>query len=127
MLRVAQLCLPMLAILLLLRPASAQTLTVDQLLQSPRQFEGRRVSVSGYYYGDAEAQILYADREAAKRGDTERRIYIAVLPPVYSRSPRKASVIGVFFHDSHAKPMEGYGTFGLFSSELVNCTVHLYR
>jgi hypothetical protein len=125
--RLAQFCLLMLAILLFAVAASGQTLTVDELLQNPRQFEGRRVSVSGYYYGDAEAQILYADREAAKRGDTKRRIYVAVLPPVFSRSPRKAYVIGVFFHDAHAKPMEGYGTFGLFSSELVNCTVHLRR
>lgn len=125
--RVVHFCLPVLAMLFFAAAASAQTLTVDALLRSPRQFEGRRVSVSGYYYGDAEAQILYADRESAKRGDTERGIYVAVLPPVYSRSPRKAYVIGVFFHDSHAKPMEGYGTFGLFTSELVNCTVHLRR
>jgi hypothetical protein len=107
--------------------ARAQTLTVDELLQSPRQFEGRRVSVRGYYYGDAEAQILYADREAARRADTKRRIYVAVLPPVYSRPARQGHVIGVFFHDAHAKPLEGYGTFGLFSSQLVNCTVHLRR
>ena len=116
----------MLAILLAATAsASAQTLTVDELLQNARQFVGRRISVSGYYFGDSEAQILYADLEAAKRGDEKRRISVAVLPPVYCRPARKAFVIGVFFHDPQAKPMEGYGAFGLFSSELRNCTVHL--
>src|SRR4051794_12769916 len=122
-------CALLLAILLTAAAAaaSAQQLTVMRLLQSPRQFEGRRVSVSGYYYGDSEGQILYADAEAAKRGDLKRSVYVAVLPPIYSMRARKAFVIGVFFHDSHPKPMEGYGTFGLFSSQLINCTVHLQR
>ncbi len=126
MIRLSRCRLSLLAILLgTAITAQAQELTVMQLLQNPRQFEGRRVSVSGYYFGDSEAQILYANLEAAKRGDDKRRISVAVLPPVYCRPARKAFIIGVFLYDSHAKPMEGYGAFGLFSSELRNCTVHL--
>jgi hypothetical protein len=125
--RVSRYCLLFAILWATAMTASAQELTVTQLLQSPRQFEGRRVSVSGYYYGDSEVQILYADVEAAKRGDLKRSVYVAALPPVYSMHPRRAFVIGVFFHDPHAKRMEGYGTFGLFSSQLINCTVHLQR
>jgi hypothetical protein len=118
-----------LAILLLgLSEAVAQAqITVTQLLQSPRQFVGQRVTVSGYYYGDAEGQIIYADRAAAKRGDIDRSISVAVLPPVYCREPRPAFVTGIFFSDPHHKLNEGFGTFGLFSSELRNAIVYLRK
>jgi hypothetical protein len=107
---------------------SAQTLTVDELLQSPRQFEGRRVSVRGYYYSDGEGHMLYADRDAVRRHETKRSIWIEADPPVHSRLYRDAHVIGVFFYDSHAKPpLDGYGAFGLWSAKLINCTVHLRR
>jgi hypothetical protein len=97
-----------------------------QLLQSPRQYVGRRVTVSGYYYGDAEGQIIYADRSAAQRGE-DRSISVAVLPPVYCRTARIAFVTGIFFHDPHHKLNEGFGPFGLFSSELRNCIVYLRK
>jgi hypothetical protein len=100
---------------------------VTQLLQSPRQFVGQRVTVSGYYYGDAEGQIIYADRAAATRGDIDRSISVAVLPPVYCREPRPAFVTGIFFSDPHHKLNEGFGTFGLFSSELRNAIVYIRK
>jgi hypothetical protein len=107
---------------------SAQTLSVDELLQSPRQFEGRRVSVRGFYYSDSEGHMLYADRDAVRRHDTKRSIWIEADPPVYNLSYRDAHIIGVFFHDSHAKPpLDGYGAFGLWTAKLINCTVHLRR
>jgi hypothetical protein len=118
-----------LAILLLgLSEAVVQAqMTVTQLLQSPRQFVGQRVTVSGYYYGDAEGQIIYADRAAATRGDIDRSTSVAVLPPVYCREPRPAFVTGIFFSDPHHKLNEGFGTFGLFSSELRNAIVYLRK
>ena len=106
--------------------AQAQV-TVMQLLQSPRQYVDRRVTVSGYYYGDAEAQIIYADREAAKRGDIARSVSVAVLAPVYCRPARPAFVTGIFLHDPHHKLNEGFGAFGLFSCELRNCMVYLRK
>jgi hypothetical protein len=109
--------------------ASAQTLTVDELLQSPRQFEGRRVSVSGYYRSDWEAHELYADLAAAKNDDHSRSIWISADPNV--ESPLcKAHIIGVFFHGSGPRKGElirGYGFFGMWRSELINCTMHLRR
>jgi hypothetical protein len=106
--------------------AQAQ-IAVTQLLQSPRQFVGQRVTVSGYYYGDAEGQIIYADRAAAKRGDIDRSISVAVLPPVYCREPRPAFITGIFFSDPRHKLNEGFGTFGLFSSEVRNPIVYLRK
>src|SRR5437764_8742133 len=60
--------------------ASAQTLTVDELLQSQRQFEGRRVSVRGYYDSDWEGHTVWADQAAAKRADFSRAIWVDADP-----------------------------------------------
>jgi hypothetical protein len=118
-----------LAILLFTSAASsAQTLIVDELLQSPRQFEGRRVSVRGYYESDWEGHSLWADRAAAKRADFSRSIWIAADPNVESPL-RKAEIIGVFFYSRVWRPrtLGGMGHMGLFPAALINCTVHLQR
>lgn len=113
------------------RGASAQELTVMELLQNPRQFEGRRVTVRGYYYSDFEGHGIFADRKAAEKYETERGIYVSADPDV--KSPvRKARISGVFFYSRLRRPGQtppsgGYGTFGLYSSALINCTVHLQR
>jgi len=109
--------------------ASAQELTVMELLQSPRQFEGRRVSVSGYYYSSWEAHILYADLESAKGQDWSRSIWIEADPNVESPL-RRGHVIGVFFYSRNYRPkqvLSGFGAFGGWSSQLINCTVHLRK
>ena len=68
--------------------ASAQTLTVDELLQSQRQFEGRRVSVTGYYRCDWDGHTpittLFADRAAAEHFDLSRAIWVSADPDVES-------------------------------------------
>jgi hypothetical protein len=109
--------------------ASAQTLTVMELLQSPRQFEGRRVTVSGYYFSDWEGHELYADLEAAKRHDWSRSIWIEADPNVESPL-RGAHISGVFFYSRNYRPkqiLSGFGVFGGWSSKLINCTVHLQK
>jgi hypothetical protein len=103
--------------------ASAQELTVMELLQNPRQFEGRRVTVRGYYYGDFEGHGLFADRKAAKEYDTKKAIWVSADPNVESPIC-KGTVIGVF---SYSRPNWGYGMFGLYSAAVVNATVHLKR
>jgi len=109
--------------------ASAQELTVNELLQSPRQFEGRRVTVSGYYISDFEGHALFADLKAAKAYDTSRSIWIEADPIVKS-AIRKTLVSGVFFYSRNYRPkraLSGFGMWGLWSSMLINCTVHLQR
>jgi hypothetical protein len=109
--------------------ASAQTLTVMELLQSPRQFDGRRVTVSGYYFSDWEGHELYADLEAAKRNDWSRSIWISADPNVESPL-RRAQISGVFFYSQNYRPKQifsGYGYMGMWSSKLVNCTVRVQK
>ena len=120
--------LPLAILLITSVAASAQRLTVDELLQSPRQFEGRRVSVRGYYESDWEGHSLWADRAASKRADFSRAIWVAADPVVESPL-RKAEIIGVFFYSRVWRPkmLGGFGHMGLFRATLINCTVHLRR
>ena len=107
--------------------ASAQELTVMELLQSPRQFEGRRVTVSGYYYSDWEGHSLFADLKTAKAFDCSRSLWIQADPNVESLT-RKARISGVFFYSRKYQGRSGGGGFGhmgLFPAALINCTVHL--
>ena len=110
--------------------ASAQTLTVDQLLQSPRQFEGRRVTVSGYYFSDWEGHEVYADLEAAKRRDWSRSIWVSSAHANIESPVRKAQISGVFFYSKYYRRnriFSGYGVFGGFPAQLVNSTVRLSK
>ena len=110
--------------------ASAHTLTVDQLLQSPRQFEGRRVTVSGYYFSDWEGHEVYADLEAAKRRDWSRSIWVSSAHANIESPIRKAQISGVFFYSKYYRPnriFSGYGLFGGFPAALVNSTVRLSK
>jgi hypothetical protein len=110
--------------------ASAQTLTVDELLQSPRQFEGRRVTVSGYYFSDWEGHEIYADLEAAKRQDWSRSIWVSSAHANIESPVRKAQISGVFFFSKYYRRNQvfsGYGVFGGFPAALVNSTVRLSK
>jgi hypothetical protein len=111
-------------------PASAQELTVMELLQSPRQFEGRRVTVSGYYFSDWEGHELYADLRAAKAHDWSRSIWISSAHANIESPLRKAQISGVFFHSKYYRRdsiFSGYGVFGGFPAELINSTVRLSK
>jgi hypothetical protein len=104
---------------------SAQELTVMELLQSPRQFEGRRVTVSGYYYSDWEGHSLFADLKTAKAFDCSRSLWIQADPNVESNI-RKTRISGVFFYSRKYDSKVGNGGFGhmgLFPAALINCTV----
>ena len=108
---------------------SAQALTIDELLQSPRQFEGRRVTVSGYYYSDWEGHAIFANLKGAKALDVDRSLWIEADPNVESPIC-KAQISGVFFYARHFRPnstFTGVGHMGMFPAALVNCTVRLQR
>ena len=110
--------------------ATAQELTVMELLQSPRQFEGRRVTVSGYYFSDWEGHELYADLRAAKAHDWTRSIWIMSAHANIESPIRKARISGVFFYSRYYRPnsiFSGYGYMGMFPAALDNCTVRLIK
>jgi hypothetical protein len=103
---------------------------VMELLQSPRQFEGRRVTVKGYYFSDWEGHELYADLKAAKAHDWSRSIWMSSAHANIESPIRQAQISGVFFYSPYYHPkriFSGYGLFRAFPAELVNCTVRLSK
>jgi hypothetical protein len=108
-----------------LSAATSPDLTVAQLLASPRKFDGQRVSVTGYYYGDTETTCLYATPDGAKRG-IANSIWVEFrgTPDVSAIAGRHARLVGTFHYDPTARPerMRGYGSMGLWSVALLDTT-----
>ena len=117
----------LLSLFLLASSASATPLevTVAQLFAKPRQFDGRRVAVTGYYYADSETSSLYVSA-AAKKSLNEPSIWVQFrgTPDVTSIAGRYARLVGTFHHKPTADPkrMNGYGTWGLSSAALLDTT-----
>jgi hypothetical protein len=118
-------------ILLAFSAASAKDLTVRQLLAHPREFAGKRVSVTGFYVAANEESNLFTTREAAKRGDIERSIWVELhgasnFRPAVNRYVR---FIGTFHYRSKAaaRDMRGYGQWGLSPSQVDVTSFELLR
>jgi hypothetical protein len=127
--------------LLAFSAVSGKDFTVAQVLAHPRDFAGKRISITGFYVAANEESSLYVTREAAKRGDIERSIWVE-LPhwPLnsnratefrralkrYREGHRDDGLAGYVrfvgrFHynpDSHGKPFGGYGQWGLSPTQL---------
>jgi hypothetical protein len=126
--------------LLAFSAVSGKDLTVAQVLAHPRDFSGKRISITGFYVAANEESNLYITREAAKRGDIERSIWVE-LPPWPFDSTRAIEFrralkrnrenyrdglagyvrfVGTFHYDpdSHGKPFRGYGQWGLSPTQI---------
>ena len=127
--------------LLAFSEVSGKDFTVSQVLAHPREFAGKRISITGFYVAANEESNLYITPEAAKRGDIERSIWVE-FPPWPMDSARavelrrtlkryrrknyddglagRIRLIGRFRYnpDSHGKPFGGYGQWGLSPTQL---------
>jgi hypothetical protein len=83
------------------RLASAKDITVAQVLASPRRFDGKRLSVVGYYFVAYEDSYLFTTRGAAKRKETERCISVDFPDgsDLTCIAGRYARIVGTF-HDT---------------------------
>jgi hypothetical protein len=113
---------------LFVHAAEARDLSIHDLLATPRQFNGKRVSVIGYFVAAHEEICLYPTRKAALRAhrgaglDLPHVIWIefvsraneAVLNNHYGR------FTGTFRYRAIPKdqPTSGFGQWGLFASQL---------
>ena len=130
----------MVLVLLAFSSVAGKDLTVAQVLAHPRDFAGKRISVTGFYVAANEESNLYITPEAAKRGDIDRSIWVE-LPPWPMDSNRAIEfrralkryrenyrnglaghirLVGRFRYnpDSHGKPFRGYGQWGLSPTQL---------
>jgi hypothetical protein len=104
--------------------AAAQDIPVAQLLSRPRYFNGKRVPVTGYYVAATETSCLFTTREAAKRFDIARSVWVEFhTPPVLdSIAGRQARLVGTFHYSPkyRAGALRKYGN--LWSVALLDVT-----
>src|SRR5262245_32495502 len=113
---------------LVVHAASARDLSIQDVAARPKHFDGRRISVIGYFRAAHEECCLYTSRRAASRVpptadlksghifwiDFVSRANEVVLNNHYGR------FTGIFRYRAIPKgeEMSGFGQWGLFSSKL---------
>lgn len=114
------------AVLAIFSAASAQDMSVAQLLARPGHFDHKRVSVVGYYVIANEESCLFTTRDAAKRADFEKSIWVefANSSDLTRIANRRMRLVGTFHYMRDADPrrMRGYGQWSLFACQLDNVT-----
>jgi hypothetical protein len=98
--------------------------TFSELVASPRQFDGRRVSVTGYYAADIEGSDLFANAAAAKTGLGDF-IWVEFRRDarITSIANGPARLVGTFHYNPEgSKHHAGYGTWGISSMALLDTT-----
>jgi hypothetical protein len=81
-------------ILLAFSAATAEDVTVAQVLARPREFVGKRVSVTGFFVAANEESSLYITRESAfqSRRKSIRSLYWHVSLPIQGCCERHARI-----------------------------------
>ncbi len=106
--------------------AAPPAVALIDLLSHPQRYDGRRVSVTGYYYTDSETSCLYVDRAASKQGGVDRSIWVEYrgVPDVTAIDHRQARLVGTFHYRPKARPddMRGYGSWGVWTAALQDTT-----
>jgi hypothetical protein len=120
--------------------------TVHQLLATPRQFAGKRVSVTGYHHTNFyESSLFASEREARKRWGPENSIWLdwtvegspllwrawGGTAPSESIDGRIVQVVGTFRYEPYpiagkrVPPKgryRGYGSWGMWGCAIQNIT-----
>ena|SRR5437867_11029298 len=103
---------------------TAADFTVAQVLAHPDRFNGKRISVTGYYVAGNEESCLYPSAEARDHGQITQSIWVefrgtSELGPV---THHYARFVGTFHHRHLKRPIDGYGQWGLSPSALLDVT-----
>jgi len=90
-----------LALVLFVWTAAARDIPLADILGRPREFNGKRVAVIGYYVAGTETSCLFTTRDAAKRFDITRSVWVEFhTPPVLDFiAGRQARLVGTFHYD----------------------------
>jgi hypothetical protein len=110
--------------LLSISTSTARDIQVGELLANPQQFEGRRVAVIGYYVAATETSCLFSTRDAAKRFDILRSVWVEFRnpPAVDSIAGRRARLVGTF-HYTPSKKGQALRKYGnLWSAAILDVT-----
>jgi len=80
----------------------ADSVTLTELLSEPEKYNGRKVSVVGFYYMKSPSSVLYPDKKAFKKSNTENAVWIgadsedANPSKVVRKNKKTIKVIGIF-------------------------------
>jgi hypothetical protein len=116
-------------ILLAFSAATAKDVTVAQVLAHPREFAGKRVSVTGFYVAANEESNLFTTREAAKRGNIERSIWVELhgasnFRPAVNRYVR---FIGTFHYRSETAARDMHARIRPVGFVPISARCHIIR
>ena len=116
----------MLTMVLSLSTAIARDIPLTEVLSRPDHFNGKRVAVTGYYVAGNEESCLFTTREAARRFDFGRSVWVEFhSPPVLdSITHRRARLVGTFHYNPtiRAHVFRTYGHNSLSSVALLDVT-----
>ena len=110
--------------LLWISTAAARDIPLADILARPHEFNGKRVAVIGYYVAATETSCLFTTRDAAKRFDIARSVWVEFhTPPVMdSIAGRHARLVGTFHYNPSVRAgvLREYGN--LWSVALLDVT-----
>ena len=112
--------------LLWISTATARDIPLADILARPHDFNGKRVTVTGYYIAATETSCLFTTRAAAKRFDIGRSVWVEFhTPPVLdSIAGRHARLVGTFHYSPKIRDgtFREYGHLNGWSVALLNVT-----
>jgi hypothetical protein len=106
---------------------AARDIPLAKVLARPREFNGKRVAVTGYYVVATETSCLFTTRDAAKRFDVMHSVWVEFhTPPVLdSIAGRYTLLVGTFHYDPSWRAgalRGGYGHFNGWPAALLDVT-----
>jgi hypothetical protein len=115
-----------LALMLAACAAAARDIPLADILAKPSEFNGKRVAVTGYYVAKTETSCLFTTRDAAKRFEIARSVWVEFhTPPVLdSIAGRYARLVGTFHYNPRIKAgvLREYGHMNGWSVALLDVT-----
>jgi hypothetical protein len=106
--------------------AAARDIPLADILARPREFNGKRVAVTGYYVAGTETSCFFTTRDAAKRFDVTRSVWVEFHTPsiLDSIAGRHARLVGTFHYSPKitAGVLREYGHNNLWSLALLDVT-----
>jgi len=106
--------------------AVARDIPLAEVLAKPRDFDGKRVALTGYYVAATETSCLFTTRDAAKRFDIARSIWVEFrTPPILdSIAGHQSRLVGTFHYSPRVKAgiLREYGHNNGWSVALLDVT-----
>jgi hypothetical protein len=125
-------CLPLIILLVLRCAVAAGNIPLSKVLARPRDFDGKRIAVTGYYFASTETSCLFTTREAARRSDRSLSAWVEFrnprAAPDYIAVP-KARLVGVFHYQPrpildgnvpYERRFRGFGCYKMYAFEIAD-------